>query len=127
MCQEGTSYCRSMMFRMTTIAWRVGQLAAQRGWSTRRLAEAAGLDEKTVRNIIAGRATRVDLDTIARLSSTLGVPPGALWTSEPDPASAWMTTAGAAGQALPGELDEVLAGGQPDIFDSAIERATRSR
>ncbi len=116
-----------MIFRMATITWRVGQLAEQRGWSTRRLAEAAGLDEKTVRNIIAGRATRVDLDTIARLSSTLGVTPGALWTSEPDPADAWTATAGAAGQALPGELDELLAGGQPDIFDSALERATRSR
>lgn len=102
-------------------------MAAQRGWSTRRLAEVAGLDEKTVRNIVAGRATRVDLDTIARLSSTLGVTPGALWTSKPDPADAWLATAGAAGQAQPGELDELLAGHWPDGFDSALERATRSR
>lgn len=114
-----------MMFRMSTITWRVGQLAAQKGLSTRRLAQAAGLDEKTVRNIVAGRATRVDLDTIARLSSTLDVTPGALWTSEPDPADAWLAAAGAAGQAQSGELEEILAGGRPDVFDTALERATR--
>ncbi len=38
-----------------------------------------------------------------------------------------VTAAGAAGQAQPGELDEVLAGDQPGIFDSALERGTRSR
>ncbi|MGA8355178.1 MAG: helix-turn-helix transcriptional regulator [Solirubrobacteraceae bacterium] len=112
---------------MTTIAWRVGQLAEQRGWSVRRLADAAGLDEKTVRNIIAGRATRVDLDTIARLSSTLEVTPGALWATEPDPHEAWLSAAGVAGQAQPGELDEVLAGSQPETLNAALERATRSQ
>jgi DNA-binding Xre family transcriptional regulator len=112
---------------VTTIAWRVGQLAAQKGWSVRRLANAAGLDEKTVRNIVAGRATRVDLDTIARLSSTLEVTPGALWTTAPDPHDAWLAAAGAAGQAQPDELNEVLAGREPEIFDSALERATRSQ
>lgn len=112
---------------VTMLVWRVGQLAAQRGWSVRRLADAAGLDEKTVRNIVAGRATRVDLDTIARLSSSLEIPPGALWSTEPDPRDAWLAAAGAAGQAQPGELDEVLAGHRPEIFDSALERATRSQ
>ena len=110
---------------MSSLAWRVGELAEQRGFNTRRLAKAAGLDEKTVRNIIAGRATRVDLDTIARLSSTLDVTPGALWTSEPDPAHAWLAAAGAAGQAQSGELEGILTGGQPDVFDTALERATR--
>lgn len=100
-------------------------MAAQRGWSTRRLADAAGLDEKTVRNIIAGRATRVDLDTIARLSSTLEVTPGALWTSEPDPRDAWLAAAGAAGQAQPEELVALIARDRPETFDSALERATR--
>lgn len=115
-----------MIVHMSTITWRVGQLAAHRGWSTRRLAEAAGLDEKTVRNIVAGRATRVDLDTIARLSSTLEVTPGALWRSEPDPADAWLAAAGAAGQAQHDELNELLAGNRSDTFDSALERAMRS-
>jgi DNA-binding Xre family transcriptional regulator len=117
-----------MIVRMSTLTWRVAQLAAQRGWSTRRLADAAGLDEKTVRNIIAGRATRVNIDTIARLCSTLDVAPGALWDSAPDRADSWLTTAGAAGQAQPGEIDEVLAGrSQLEAFDSALERATRAR
>lgn len=111
---------------MSSLAWRVGELAEQRGFNTRRLAKAAGLDEKTVRNIIAGRATRVDLDTVARLSSTLGVAPGALWTSRPDPTEAWMATAGAAGQAHAGELDDLLAG-RAASSDSALERATRPR
>lgn len=115
------------MVHMSTLTWRVAELAAQRGWSTRRLAEAAGLDEKTVRNIFAGRATRVDLDTIARLSSTLDVTPGALWGREPGRADAWLRTAGAAGQAQPAELEEILAGSWPDGLDSALERATRSR
>ncbi|HVR04732.1 MAG TPA: helix-turn-helix transcriptional regulator [Solirubrobacteraceae bacterium] len=111
---------------MTTLTWRVAQLASQRGWNTRRLAEAAGLDEKTVRNIIAGRATRVDLDTIARLSSTLQVAPGALWDREPDRTTTWTTTAGAAGQARPGELEQLFAGDRPESLDPALERATRS-
>lgn len=111
---------------MTALTWRVAQLASQRGWSTRRLAEAAGLDEKTVRNIVAGRATRVDLDTIARLSSTLQVAPGALWEKKPDRTATWATTAGAAGQAQPGELEQLFAGDRPETTDPALERATRS-
>lgn len=114
------------MFLMPTIAWRVEELAAQRGWGVRQLAEAAGLDQKTVRNILAGRATRVDLNTIARLSRALGVGPGSLWELEADPARAWERTAGSAGQAQPGELDDVLAGGWSEQSDPALERAVRS-
>src|SRR6188472_4316166 len=95
---------------MQQITWRVEELAAQRGWGARRLAEVAGLDQKTVRNILAGRATRVDLNTIARLSRALGVGPGSLWDVGPDMVGAWESTAGSAGEAMPGELDEVLAG-----------------
>jgi DNA-binding Xre family transcriptional regulator len=108
------------------IAWRVEELTAQRGWGARQLAEEAGLDQKTVRNILAGRATRVDLNTIARLSQALGVGPGALWDLGTSPASAWERTAGAAGEASPGELDEVLAGDWSDHTDPALERALRS-
>jgi DNA-binding Xre family transcriptional regulator len=115
-----------MIVLMTTITWRVAELAARRGWGTRQLARAAGLDEKTVRNILAGRATRVDLETIARLSSSLEVTPGALWKSQPDPAEAWMTTAGSAGQAEPGELEQILADDRSEYVDSGLERALRS-
>jgi DNA-binding Xre family transcriptional regulator len=111
---------------MPTITWRVAELAAGRGWGARQLARAAGLDEKTVRNILAGRATRVDLETIARLSSTLGVTPGALWMSEPDPVEAWIRTAGSAGQAGPGELDRMLVDQRSEHVDSGLERALRS-
>lgn len=110
---------------MPRITWKVGELAAQRGWGARRLAEATGLDQKTVRNILAGRATRVDLNTIAKLSGALGVGPGALWEVGPDPAMAWERTAGAAGEAQPGELDDVLTGRWSEETDPALERALR--
>jgi DNA-binding Xre family transcriptional regulator len=115
-----------MMFTMPTIAWRVEELAAQRGWGARQLAEEAGLDQKTVRNILAGRATRVDLNTIAQLSRALGVGPGSLWDLGADPARAWERTAGSAGEGQPGELDDVLAGNWSEQTDSALERALRS-
>jgi DNA-binding Xre family transcriptional regulator len=111
---------------MTTITWRVAELAARRGWGARQLAKAAGLDEKTVRNIIAGRATRVNLETIARLSSTLDVTPGALWMSGPDPAQAWAAAAGSAGRAQPGEFDQILAGQRSEFVDPGLERAVRA-
>jgi DNA-binding Xre family transcriptional regulator len=111
---------------MSQIAWKVEELAARRGWNARRLAETTGLDRKTVRNILSGRATRVDLNTIARLSRALEVGPGALWDLQPDPAQAWAKTAGSAGEAAPGELDEVLAGGPSERTDPALERAVRS-
>ncbi len=111
---------------MTTITWRVADLAARRGWGARQLAAAAGLDEKTVRKILAGRATRVDLETISRLASTLGVAPGALWASRPDPREAWVRTAGSAGQAEPEELERVLVEDRPEYLDPGLERALRS-
>ncbi|HXS33391.1 MAG TPA: helix-turn-helix transcriptional regulator [Solirubrobacterales bacterium] len=109
---------------MSQITWRVEELAAQRGWGARQLAEATGLDQKTVRNILAGRATRVDLNTIARLSRALGVGPGALWDVGPNSTGAWEKTAGSAGEAAPGELDAVLAD-RWSAPDPALERALR--
>ncbi len=111
---------------MPQISWRVEELAAQRGWNARQLAERTGLDQKTVRNILTGRATRVDLNTIARLSRALGVGPGSLWDVDPSTPGAWERTAGSAGEASPGELDEVLAGDWSERTDPALERALRS-
>ena len=110
------------------LRWRVDELAARKGWTARQLAERAGVDEKTARNILAGRATRVDLETIGRLSVALGDPAGPLWRDTDaaiDP-SAWEDTAGAAGEARLGELDAVLGGGWEETIDSGLERATRS-
>lgn len=110
-----------------SIKWRVGELAARKGWGARQLAEQAGLDEKTARNIIAGKATRVDLETIARLSAALGVWPGPLWTETQTGSDevSWEQTAGAAGPARPGELDAVLGGAWQETTDPALERASR--
>lgn len=110
-----------------SIKWRVGELAARKGWGARQLAERAGLDQKTARNIIAGKATRVDLETIARLSAALGVWTGPLWAASrvgPDQVS-WDDTAGAAGPARLGELDAVLGGAWQETTDPALERASR--
>lgn len=111
---------------MATIVWRVDELAARRGWGARELAQEADLDEKTVRGILTGRASRVDLRTIARLAAALGVPPGALWRTAVDRSAAWRRTAGAAGRGTPAELTEVLAGAWSEVTDPAFERATRS-
>jgi|GEM_PF-1743380 len=111
---------------MAHITWRVEELARQRGWGAGRLAEATGLDPKTVRNILAGRATRVDLNTIERLSRALGVGPGSLWDLGPESSGAWQRTAGAAGEAPSAELDQVLAGEWSERTDPALERALRS-
>lgn len=115
-----------MILLMPTISWRVDELAARRGWGPSRLAQAAGLDAKTVRHILSGRATRVDLQTIGRLAGALGVEPGALWRTEPDPAAVWDETAGAAGQGTDDELVEALEGHPwSEPTDPALERATR--
>lgn len=111
---------------MSQITWRVEELAARHGWGVRQLAEETGLDQKTVRNIFAGRATRVDLNTIARLSQALGVGPGSLWDLDPDSTGAWERTAGAAGEANSSELEEILAGTWPEHLDPGMERALRS-
>ena len=54
------------------VKWRVDELAERKGWKARRLAEKAGVDIKTARNILTGHATRVDLETIGRLADALG-------------------------------------------------------
>ena len=128
--RPGRQYGDILPFRynvpVAKIAWRVGQLATQRGWGAKQLAEEADLDQKTVRNILAGRATRVDLNTIAQLSRALGVGPGSLWDVGPEASGAWERTAGAAGEAQPAELEQVLADEWPEPVDSALERALRT-
>lgn len=108
------------------LTWRVDELAERRGWNAHRLAEKAGLDVKTVRNILNGRATRVDLETIRRLVDALGVEPGALWRRSAKPArNRWAATAGVAGTAPGKEIARVLRGDWDDPPDPALERASR--
>ena len=93
------------------VAWRVDELVERRGWNARRLAEKAGVDIKTARNIITGRATRVDLETIGRLADALGVEPGQLWRrTRPGPRNRWDAIAGIAGKASKEEIDAILRG-----------------
>lgn len=104
------------------LRWRVRELADERDWDTADLAREADLDEKTVRNILAGRTTRIDLRTIARLAEALGIQPGALWDVRPEPA--WKQTAGSAGQASNEEVDAALCGRlEPD---PGLDRSLRS-
>jgi DNA-binding Xre family transcriptional regulator len=109
------------------VKWRVDELVARKGWTPRQLAEHAGVDVKTARNILKGRATRVDLETIGRLADALGVAPGALWrrTETHRSSARWQATAGSTGRAGPKEVNAVLVGVEDESTNPALERATR--
>jgi DNA-binding Xre family transcriptional regulator len=111
------------------IKWRVDELAARKGWGPRQLADRAGVDIKTARNILTGKATRVDLDTIDRLARALEVPPGDLWKGGRGKTAAdrFASVAGSAGQATKDEMAWVLGRGPDPYMDSGLERAMRGR
>jgi DNA-binding Xre family transcriptional regulator len=109
------------------VLWRVDELAERKGWNARRLAEKAGVDIKTARNILTGQATRVDLETIGKLADALGVEPGALWRrsgSGPHP-DRWSALSGVAGRGTKEELDSILRGEWDESTDPGLERAAR--
>jgi len=114
------------MFPMV-VRWRVDELVERRGWSARQLAERAGLDVKTVRAIVTGRATRVDLETIGRLADALGVAPGELWrqSTQLRVAHRWEAVAGSGGHATREEMEWVLGRMRDEFPESGLERATR--
>src|ERR1700732_4981716 len=96
------------------VKWRVDELAEKEGWNARRLAEKAGVDIKTARNILTGRATRVDLETIGRLADALGVEPGSLWRHTGQSRSdRWARAAGVTGKATLADMDWVLGRSKP--------------
>ncbi len=109
------------------VKWRVDELVARKGWTPRQLAERAGVDVKTARNIVKGLATRVDLETIGRVADALGVAPGALLrrTETPRSSGRWQGTAGSTGRASPKELNALLTGLDDESTDPGLERATR--
>ncbi len=109
------------------VRWRVNELATRKGWGARQLAEKAGIDVKTARNILTGRAARVDLRTISRLAQALDVAPGALWRTVDArrTVDAWKATAGAAGIATEEEIDRLLRA-ESDAPDPGLERAARA-
>jgi len=109
------------------VKWRVDELAERKGWNARRLAEKAGVDVKTARNIMTGHATRVDLETIGRLADALGVEPGSLWRRSGGKSGKdrWAALAGVAGKATKEEIDSVLRGDWDETTDPGLERAAR--
>ena len=109
------------------VIWRVDELAERKGWNARRLAEKAGVDIKTARNILTGKATRVDLETIGRLADALGVEPGALWRRSRNGSrrDRWATLAGVAGEGSKEEIESVLQGDWDESTDPGLERAAR--
>jgi DNA-binding Xre family transcriptional regulator len=110
-----------------TVTWRVDEWAERRGWNARVLAEKAGVDIKTARNILTGRATRVDLETIGRLADALGVEPGQLWHRGMAPRKdRWAVLAGVAGEASTEEIDALLRGDdRGEVVEPGLERAAR--
>lgn len=108
------------------VKWRVDELAERKGWNARQLAAKARVDIKTARNILTGKATRVDLETIGRLAEALEVEPGALWRqSGKSRANRWARAAGVAGTATKEEMDWVLGRVADEFPDSGLERASR--
>jgi DNA-binding Xre family transcriptional regulator len=109
------------------VKWRVDELAERKGWNARRLAEKAGVDIKTARNILTGHATRVDLETIGRLADALGVEPGSLWRRDSGTPhkDRWAPLAGVAGKGTKEEIDSILRGDWDETTDPGLERAAR--
>jgi DNA-binding Xre family transcriptional regulator len=109
------------------VKWRVDELAERKGWNARRLAEKAGVDIKTARNILTGHATRVDLETIGRLADALGVEPGSLWRRATGKShkDRWAPLAGVAGKASKDEIETILRGDWDGTTVPGLERATR--
>lgn len=109
------------------VKWRVDELARRKGWNAQQLAARARVDIKTARNILNGKATRVDLETIGRIADALGVEPGPLWRQTPSRRkNRWTASAGIAGIAPREEMERILGGRDWDIdTDPGLERATR--
>jgi DNA-binding Xre family transcriptional regulator len=63
---------------MSSIRWRLRELAEPERWNPNKLAETTGLAYHTVWAIWHNKAKRADLATIATLATTLNVTPGDL-------------------------------------------------
>ena len=61
------------------ISLRIGELAKQQGMTIKALAERAGVAYNTAHTLYTSRATRIDLDTLDRISAALHVEPGEIF------------------------------------------------
>jgi DNA-binding Xre family transcriptional regulator len=68
---------------MSSIQWRLREIAEPERWNPNKLAETTGLAYHTVWAIWHNKAKRADLATLATLASTLKVTPGDLMAMEP--------------------------------------------
>ena len=67
---------------MSSIQWRLREIAEPERWNPNKLAETTGLAYHTVWAIWHNKAKRADLATLATLSTTLKVRPGDLLALE---------------------------------------------
>lgn len=58
------------------IRMRIGELAREQGLTIKALAQRAGVAYNTAHALYTSRATRIDLDTLDRISAALRVMPG---------------------------------------------------
>jgi DNA-binding Xre family transcriptional regulator len=68
---------------MSSIRWRLREIAEPERWNPNKLAETTGLAYHTVWAIWHNKAKRADLATLATLATTLKVTPGDLLALEP--------------------------------------------
>ena len=61
------------------VRMRIGEVAQAQGLTIKALAERAGVAYNTAHALYTARATRVDLDTLDRISAALKVEPGELF------------------------------------------------
>ena len=62
---------------------RVGELMQHQGLTIKALAERAGVAYTTAHVLATGRALRIDLDTLDRICTALGVEPGEVFMRQP--------------------------------------------
>lgn len=65
------------------VRMRIGELVKEQGLTIKALAERAGVAYNTAHALATGRASRIDLDTLDRISTALQVAPGELFIRHP--------------------------------------------
>lgn len=65
------------------VRMRIGEVVKDQGLTIKALAERAGVAYNTAHALATGRASRIDLDTLDRISTALQVAPGELFIQHP--------------------------------------------
>jgi DNA-binding Xre family transcriptional regulator len=74
------------MKKPPTVTLRVRHYFDKQDWQQLELARVSGVAQPSIHKILAGKTTRVDFNTLARLAVAFRVHPGDLfeWDGEPD-------------------------------------------